>query len=274
MKKISRQIDPEEQVRIYELFQKKNWEIDEKNENSLINRFIKTYIGLSSKAAREVYISLAQEYQFISPSDYINLIINMCESIFDSDEREDILVMPLLAKKDIKKIKSGTFVSYLFKSINFKYSDKLIKKSITIIDNYEILAKKIKKEKILFLVDDYIGSGKQFSFAFNDFCETIISSTDISIDEIKRIYIITLFINPIGLDFVTERITKYSNMQLIYSHKTSNKAFEFSEILQQNNSADTSHLGYNDCGELITLIRTPNNTIPLFSDKKSAFPRG
>lgn len=270
MRKRSKELSVIELNKIISLFEEKGWEIDESNKSSLYNRYINRYTSLKTKEEKEFFISTSKEYKLVDLNEYNQLLIDILNTIFKKTERKDLLIFPLLSKNDISKIKSSTFMCYLFNHVSINYYDNLSKKSFTIADNYKMLNKKFKEGKYLLLVDDYIGSGHQCTNALDD----IIKEIDIEIA--NHIYIIALYINEKGIERITEKIKNYDNISLYYGIKTEYVLDKNEHILKSIGivEKDQKYLGYKDCGDLITLIRTPNNTIPLFRHKKDApFPR-
>lgn len=270
MVKQSKELSAIELNKIINLFDEKGWEIDESNKSSLYKRYINRYTSLKTKEEKEFFLSISKEYKLVDLNEYNQLLINILNTIFKKTERKDLLIFPLLPKRDISKIKSSTFMCYLFNHVSINYYDNLSKKSFTIVDNYKMLNIKFKEGKYLLLVDDYIGSGDQCTNALDDIIK------EIDIEKANHIYIIALYINEKGIKRVTNKIKNYDNVSLYYGVKTEFVLDESEHILESIGivEKDQKYLGYKDCGDLITLIRTPNNTIPLFRHKKSApFPR-
>lgn len=267
-----------ESNKIITLFENKNWVIDETNKSSLFNRFVKRYMALKSKEQKDMFLSIAKDYHLLSLEDYSVLLLQILNEIFQNEKRKDVLVFPLSTRKDVNRIKSGVFVSYLFKSVFLKYYDNLHKKNFTIIDDYIMLEKKINKNKTLVLIDDYIGSGNQGSRALNDILKTVKKEKDSAAYNVEHIYIISLVINQKGKDKINKQIKDLKNVTLHYGIKTVNRVFEYEPILkemEEYRDLDKTYLGFEDCADLVTLVRTPNNTIPLFRKglNSAPFPR-
>jgi len=270
MNKLSKKLNPIELGRIIGLFEEKGWKIDENNKNSLYNRYLNRYVSLKTKEEKDFFISISKRYQVIDLNQYHKLLVDILNTIFKTTKKKEILVFPLLSKNDISKIKSSTFMCYLFNHVSINYYDNLAKKAFTVIEDYKMLNKKFRDGKYLLLVDDYIGSGNQCINALDDIIY------DIDIEMASHIYIISLYINEKGIETITEKIKGYENISLVYGASTEYVLAEDKHILKSIDivDKDKNYMGYKNCGDLITLIRTPNNTIPLFRHRKNApFPR-
>lgn len=257
---------------IISLFELKGWKIDDGNNKSLYKRFLKKYQSFNTDSNRKIFLDLARNYEYIPIQNYIEILKGILESVFIDDAREDILVMPLLSKKDIRRIKSGAVLSYLFQSVELKFIDRLSKKKFTVIDDYEHLGSKIVKNgKRLFLVDDYVGSGEQAIRAIKDVIETINQVT--SMDKINQIAIISLYSNKKGIESINQFIKNFEIIEYYYGEETNGKAHNYRAEIESQLDPKAEDFGYKDCGDLITLIRTPNNTLNLFRMRDGPFQR-
>lgn len=264
MDKVKLQI--EDITKIVRLFKQKNWDMDEVNTWSLFNRFKETY-GKLDNEERQLFVELSYKYSVITLEQYKKYIIDILIDMYSKKEfmfknNKDIYIMPLLPLRETNKIKSSTLVTYLFNSTDLNYYDKLSKKNFHIIDNYEHLKAKIRninKGAPLILVDDYIGSG-------NTAIETI---NDILLQGIEKQYvnILSLVVQQVGLNEIRKH-----GIPVFYKDKedkcllgASEKDKEIIERIEDKLKVDEYYkTGYEQSEALISLIRTPNNTLPLF----------
>jgi len=79
-----------------------------------------------------------------------------------------IYIMPLLPKEDIGKSKSSTFLAHLCKGVDFKYDKLYSRTKFFVIDTIESLPQNFNSgTSIIFLVDDFIGTGETAEAALN-----------------------------------------------------------------------------------------------------------
>lgn len=257
---------------ITNLFIEKKWEIDEVNKNSLFNRFKNRYSALDNEIAKNTFIRLASDYRVFELEEYHNMLLNLLKMIFVDQEQKAVLVFPLLPEEYNNQIKSSSFMCYLFNHVSMNYYDVLSKKKFRVIETLDKLKSLKLKGKYLLLVDDYIGSGKQSMKAFDEVISMISDKENCELEDIEKVYILSLVINEKGFKYITDKISIYENVSLKYYEKTRSISVEHHDLLKQIGiiDHDKSYLGYEDCADLVTLVRTPNNTIPLFRKNKSA----
>ena len=268
---------------IIKLFENKGWNIDQSNVFSLYNRFKATYKFLNIEE-RQLFIELSYMYNIVTLNEYQTYIIDILKTIYLNDKfsfksEKDVYIMPLLSESESGQIKSSTLVSYLFNSTDLFYDDMLAKKSFHIIDNYEMLKKKvvnINNKKTLILVDDFIGSGRTAVKAIDDILNKGISS--------QNIIVLGLIVHKMGKELIQKKGIPVFCKQIIGKELSSKQDLKDKiEIMQgierKLNVNEEYNLGYMRTEALISLIRTPNNTLPLFWYKgkqrknQAPFPR-
>ena len=173
---------------------------------------------------------------------------------------------PIKKEGDHNSVKSADVISYLCKATHIKHIDKLSNKTFKIVTQYTDLIPKHKSVNKPFIVlDDYIGSGRY--------------ALSVSEELIKRgipksnIIICSLFISENGAKaieeagFLIEYVEKVENI----INKLSPKDIKLLSEIEKSLSVDEKFsFGYNRSGNLVSLIRTPNNTLPVFWYKNSS----
>ncbi|CEN85134.1 phosphoribosyltransferase-like protein [Paraclostridium sordellii] len=263
-----------ENQQIIQLFEMRNWEIDDKNQYSLYNRYRNILLKLDfTVEEKELFFKLSSKIILVGIDEYTkgtsNLLIKFVQS-YKGENIKKIHIMPSITKcmHMNDEIKSSAFISYLFKSKNIYYNDILAKKKINIIGGYRDLNNKknefIKQNKPLIVVDDFIGSGDQVTDCVNDICSLGINK--------KNIFILALYIHESGKKKLSDE-----NINLIYeeciskevSGVLSNKEIEILKSIERKiNVRNGYEFGYGGSEALISLIRTPNNTLPIFHTVK------
>ena len=222
--------------------------------------------------SRSMIIELMSQYKKISWNVYINYIIRAIEKI-PQDKYKDIktfYVLPIITKEDKGKPKSSPTVAYAFKSPEISDHPFFSGKEI-IVNDENSLPQNISSSstKMVILVDDFIGTGETVLTYLNetDKIKNILNNkiafifiagmeAGIKILEDKHFSVFCTFIQKKGISDLSDikKQRKYSLlMKRIEQQFAIDKKFEF---------------GYGHSEALISLIRTPNNTFPVFWDSK------
>lgn len=282
-KKIEKKLSAEIFSKLIAIFDKKSWEIeDDSNEVSLFNRFSSTLSELSYDQ-QLLILELTERFTQIKIEEYLIYIKKVLEKLV-KDQKVDITninniyIAPLISPEDFGKSKSSTMVQYVIRNI-IKTIPELAFKRIIYTEGLQVESEQINQEdSILFLVDDFVGTGETALSAIN-YLNNIKSIDD------KKVVILTIAALEIGMELVQ------SLEILIYTGLVFNKGisdFYPPEIVSEKISLMESievkikahkneRLGYNRSEALLTLIRTPNNTFPVFWKEKknriAPFPR-
>lgn len=249
-------------TRIIDLFTEKNWPIDEINKSSLYNRFLQRYQHFNTEG-RTLFLKLSQCYQKISLSEYQELIIQLMEQAVEKyyTAGQDVWVYPIKKFEHLSDIKSADLVAYLCKTVQTQYSDRLYKKKFRIINSLQDLEQKKQKlyKKPLLLLDDFIGSGKYV-------CDVVQELFDAGISK-ENIVICTLYLSEAGNKQLTESGYSVEYLELVSCSLQKLSPQEQNVLQTIENSLGVSkefHFGYGESATLITLLRTPNNSLPMF----------
>jgi len=271
-------IDLADAATAYDLFVLKKWEFDKKNSYSLYNRFL-TLLNKISDEEKAVVYELMSKMRIVHVEEYRELLIQVMEKIIKDKANYvmgSIYIMPILEEeiedneeesKTIKTvIKSGSFLSYLFKNVYIQYHELLAKYKFEIISGFDMITPKRVSQinnSILILPDDFIGSGEQA-------LGMVKRLEDLGVDK-KRIIVLTLFIQKEGKQTLRE------NKIISYEYELINKAFGNSQEDERKRELIKSislkcgimndFLGHKDSEALIVLNRTPNNTYRFLHNK-------
>lgn len=248
---------------IISLFNNQKWPIDQAHKSSLYNRFINTYTKLDNEE-RTLFLKLSSMYKWVNLSEYQGLIVTLLENIVKkhcSAHTQDVWVYPIKKKEHTNTIKSSDLVSYLSSSVQVQYSDTLYKKKIHVlssIDQVESKRAKFLKSPLLIL-DDYIGSGKYTSEVIEELNALSISASTIVIG--------SLFISSGGLKKlqpICPNIEYLESIESVSSNLSNSEMQTLKSIENKLSITENYKLGYGGTASLITLIRTPNNSLPVF----------
>ncbi|MFJ1121426.1 phosphoribosyltransferase-like protein [Bacillus cereus group sp. MYBK132-2] len=268
--------------RLTKIFEDQKWDISEKN-NKLYDRFSKL-LELLLPEDQDFILNLTEYYRCYGIECYEEMLLESLElmnkhskEFFESETPRKVLVAPLLEyNNNNKTTKSSNLMCYLMKSNQLSYLEFLGDievEVLTFLDKSDI--DRINDENyILILVDDYIGSGQTAKRSVNSYLEQGIDKDDI--------VVISLIIEKTGKGIL-------DNLGVRYFH-SSKKVYTLSEIVDNEDKARQSinriakkikatksyKAGFNSGGALVSMIRTPNNTLPFYwweRKYKAPFPR-
>ena len=256
-----------DESKIYNIFETKGWMVDVTNKCSLYNRFRERCQELNIEE-RSLFYKLSLEFRWVSLNEYLQLLSELLIKVVTkhTSGAQHIYVYPIKKEEDHNKIKSADVISYLCKSTHMKHFDKLSNKTFKIITTYEELAKKHKtKNKPFIILDDYIGSGQYACSVTEELINKGIPKSNI--------IICTLFISENGKKALedTGYFLEYIEVVENAIRKLSKKEISILNEIEKTLNVDENYsFGFNKSANLISLIRTPNNTLPVFWFKNAS----
>ncbi len=250
-------------ARVNGIFETQGWPVDDTNKSSLYNRFLRTYRKLGNEE-RELFMKLSSMYKWVHLSEYQKLAIELMERAitrYYSPQSQDIWVYPAKKSEDTNLIKSSDLVAYLCNSVQFQHSSLLYKKKFHVLGSLDILKQKRSKfcQRPLLILDDYIGSGKYVSEVVAELGENSIPP--------NHIVVCTLFISQNGAEKVLEtgcNIEYIEKLPNILSELTPQEQGLLTQIEESLCVEEQFKSGFGGAASLVTLLRTPNNSLPLF----------
>jgi hypoxanthine-guanine phosphoribosyltransferase len=253
-------------TKLYTIFSDKKW-TDKEGNKIVFSNFCKLLLNLN-ESQRELIIDLAERYTWITLSEYQSKLINILESV-ENEKMEGIkkiILFPVMKPEDEKKTKSGHTILYMLKAIKplltrYKEIDFIE------IESYETIKSsnfKLKDTDAVFLLDDYLGSGETIEATLKE----VLSNRNIEPKQLNVISIAsqfdsTEFLKNIGVAYYTDLITKKGISDYYKSPELEEKIEIMTEI-EKLIPGNHFSFGYNQSEALITLMRTPDNTFPIF----------
>ncbi|GGG99076.1 phosphoribosyltransferase-like protein [Pedobacter zeae] len=251
------------------IFKTKEW-FSKDSEDIVYDNFC-NLLEVLEPSERELLLELTDRYLWISGRDYEENIKEVINQISPSelDGLEKLYLFPIIKPSDEGKAKSGITLVYDVKSMMPKLS-KYRHMSPIALDNFESFQQmsKTKGKSILFLIDDFIGSGdtlyqcleeieKQIALDNNRLVIATISCQKATYEAIQRKGI------KIYSKYLVEKgITDFNDHPFIEEKKALMR-----EIESQIPGARSFSLGWQESEAVITLKRTPDNTFPIFWKK-------
>lgn len=264
--------------KLYQVFEDKQWKINQSEEDSLFNRLSKT-LRLLDAGEQDLFISLLKKLDYYTVSDYENLLIDALGKMKQDIGNKKFKFAPLISNRNEKDIKSSMLVAYLLKSNTIQYNSNISKMKICLtMDLTETEVSKLNRsEMYLVLIDDFIGTGDSAIEAVKYFTNKNVKKS--------KIIILSLITLTAGASKIESEGIKH-----FYAKKSQNLAEQFYSLSNLNELEaniislskkvgvkESLYLGFKGSGALLSMIRMPNNTIGVFFDGKGSanipFPR-
>lgn len=255
-------------MEVNRIFQENKW--GDKDKNQLVfNGFCKLFTKLQPEE-RKLVLELTEKYRWISHGEYQDRILEAMEAVSAGEVAglTKIYFFAIIKPEDEHKIKSGEHLLYLIKAYRHfltKYKDIRFE-FLTTFDHIRNLA--LGPQERLFLVDDYIGSGESFEFCLAELKKNVtltsasIKVVCIAIQEETQIELVLEGYAVLKSVLVKKGITDYNQQPQIDQKKNLMR-----EIERNVPGSKSFSLGYNETEALITMMRTPDNTFPIFWKK-------
>lgn len=256
-------------MKLYTIFEQKNWQLQEKSEHSVFDRFCSRLAELENDEERDLIIELTKKFLWVKASMYEEYLLEALKKLFESKEwkkekDKSIYICPLLAEKDFGKLKSSTHMLYLCQSILMRTYSEFQEGQIRICETPKVLEEHKDKIGALILIDDFIGSGETAL----DCLEYLKFLKDID----KNIYIVSLVAQEEGINNISkEKIEVFSAVVRkkaitdAYPESEANEKIEtMLNISKHIHAPKGMQLGYANTESLVSMIKTPNNTFPVY----------
>lgn len=270
-KKLGNKIFLKDLIRIKKIFDDQGWSIDEED-GSVFSKFCTRAQSLPSDDCRDLFYELTERYCKISDSQYLELLIKSVERAFEDypeiSGSKTIYIRQLLCPDDFdaRKVKSSARVWYTFADADLRDGRALRKYWVDLheeLSEYDICQVN-NGEACIFLVDDYVGTGDTAIKAIGPLLERQICQ--------DRIIILSVAAQQTGVERLRNQGIKvsasvirkkgitdyYSPEEVKKKIRIMNRIEKFLEVEQK------FQLGYGESEGLITLVKTPNNTFPLY----------
>ncbi len=253
-------------IKLKIIFDTKKW-VSKEGNKIVFDKFCNLLINLNDKQ-RDLIIELIDRYTWITLSEYQARIINILESVEKEKlaKLEKIILFPVMRPEDEKKTKSGHQILYIIKSIK-----PLLKSYKNIrfqeIESYELIRSssfKLNDSDAIFLLDDYLGSGDTIEATIKEFH----SNPNIESSKMNVLSIVTQsdsneFLKNANVAIYTDLITK-KGISDYYNTPELEEKIEIMTEIETLIKKNKHTFGYKKSEALITLMRTPNNTFPIF----------
>lgn len=222
-------------------------------------------------------MELSNNFLWVQSNKYEKYLLIALKKLFDSkvwkeSSKKNIYICALLPEADFGKIKSGVFMLYLCQSILLRTFPEFQESQIRICETPEVLMQHKEQIGEVILIDDFIGSG-------NTAIECLEYLKFLK-EESRKIYIIALVaqeegiknIKGTGVD-VYAAIIRHRGITDTYPEKEAKEKLEkMRQISKEIVAKKTMLLGYLDTESLVAMIKTPNNTFPVYWCESRNYP--
>lgn len=258
--------------KLVELFKQKNWLYIEGSDTK-IKRCQQLLQRFNSQDEQRLILDMLEKFNVVDYTNYYSCFneifhrINVIEGAWFQN-LEKIAIVPLLKPKSIEKneMKSSRFIWYLLKNVNFFGYMVFDNKTVSFID----VAEKGKISSLnsynqVFLVDDYIGSGDTAISAIEYLIKNGVANFKITVVAIAAQKEGIQALKQYGVRFYyLETVSKAISDE--YPESERECALELMRTIEGRYGGINKKysLGYKQSEALWSLIRTPNNTLPIF----------
>lgn len=255
-------------VQLLELFEQKQWDIDPNHDISLLSKFIST-LNLLNNEQQQFLIELTKDFQWYDSRKYLDLMIKPLRDLRLSIGNKYIFFAQCLPNEDLGKNKSSARVLYDFE-------DSFLQQHVNIGEYQRINCIAEANEQmlldgkaVLVLVDDFVGTGDTAIKALTEVRE--VHKRLQNYDNVKVLTLVAQSsgleaISNIGVDvFYSVKIGKGISDQPINDDEKYKKLLLMESVERRINGLEKKYyFGYKGSEALVSMIRCPNNTFPIF----------
>lgn len=263
-RKLTKKLSVNDLSRLENIFTSKSWPVETEIGENIFDSFCNM---LSSFEQEEIdlILDLTKNFLWIKESQYIKLF---CESFKEFYEKQlsagiqQIVLCPLLSESDFNKPKSSILLLYFIKANLLALQNRFCQINIYIIDSPAAYnPAMLSKNHSLCLIDDYIGTGSTAISAANYFINKQINISSISI--------LSLVAMRSGIDFLRQMgYNTFADIILdkgIEGSVNADQKYKVMEMIEAKIAVkDDYHLGFGHSEALVKMVRTPNNTFPIY----------
>jgi len=270
-------------IKLFSIFTSKKW-IEIEGHDETLKKFGELIETLDDKQV-DLLLELTDRYTWITYNDYQSHLRNILKKLFEERLKniERLFIFPIIKPSNENETKSGHAVMYMMTGVKASLSqfDKIEVKTLESFDDISPENLKLSDKDYIILVDDFIGSGKTLENTLLEIQKN---------DSIKdNLSIASVVIQQVALDSLNERdincvygiIMNKGITNHYLEPDLADKLAVMQKIEDKIPKVKDYRLGYEKSEALVTLIKTPNNTFPIFWKEhvhkgksiKAPFPR-
>jgi len=252
--------------KLYKIFSDKEWHSKKEFNNTVFNNFC-TLLSNLNEAQQNLIIELTERYEWLSFTEYNSCLIKIFNLIPQSeiDSTNKIFLFPIINLDDEEKTKSGHGILLMFRGIK-PFLSRFNKINFTEVEQFEYFDNgfELKDDELIYLLDDFLGSGS----TLNSTISTLLNK-NISISKIRVLSIATHiqainYLEQHKIIYYTHLITKKGISEFYTDEDTIKEKIEIMRQIEKMLPTKRYNFGFGKSEALVTLYRTPNNTFPIF----------
>lgn len=252
-----------------ELFEKKQWDIDEKLEISYFERYVRMLTSLREEQ-QAFMIKLTDRFLHLPQTEYLKHLLVPISKLRGDFPEDNLLFACCLPKADIGKVKSSTAVLYQFKGSTIRSKVDLGKHFVIEAftpKHVSSIGSALEKSHFV-LVDDFIGTGETAIGAI-EYIHEIFPDLEDNV-RISALSIVAMkqgveAIQSIGASVYTDIICT-RGISDYYTGTDLNEALEMMHSIEDGlkKLKPEFRFGYGQSEALVCMERCPNNTFPIY----------
>lgn len=266
----STSLSPEVISRLDQIFKSKSWPLDDPelgDEPSLFETFCHLF-SILSQDEQKLLLNLSEDFIRCTLLDYSKLMyiaLNKVDSML-INAKNKVYLLPLVSPMDVErgKIKSGHPLIYITEHLVIPSHQSLRNKDVRAIHSPNGLDTN-RTNSLLLCIDDFIGSGETaLKFLDNYSCSFKVDSDSLIVVALVTQEIGMNKIRDIGYEVVSAHVRKrgISDSERIPDINAALAVID--QIESRLSISDKYRRGYAQSEALVQMIRTPNNTFPIF----------
>lgn len=267
-------LNPDEIESVKRLFKDNQWtEPKYVNARSVFDKFCDMLSRLSS-GEREIIRKLTSNFSWIIFDDYVAHLRVAFQQLHSNIDPaiSSVFLVPLVPSTEATKSKSCTGMPYLVKNVVFASMEEFENIYVSDFNSLTYAAQRIRNNRntLVVAIDDFLGTGDTAM----RFCDEALDLLELDSD---RLVVVTVASLQSGRSRLAERGV------ISYSSVVGRKGITDSDCFEDKISATQVMLniedqlkidrkysfGYGSSEGLFSLVRTPNNTFPVFWCKKA-----
>jgi len=265
--------------RLDQIFDSKNWPKKEPVPGSILPLYEKfcQLLSILSKNEQNLILTLTKDFLRCTLNDYLELLKNSLLKVNQTsiDNSEEIFVLPLVSPEDEQrgKFKSGYLLPYPAVNIVIPHLPTFNGKNIISLVHLSFLNHKYsnRNNALILFVDDFIGTGETAIKALTNFKKSYSIQSD-------SFVIVALVAQERGIVKISEHghlavAADIRKRGISDSRRITDKrnAFLLMDQIEKRLEVGNNFLGgYRKSEALVKMIRTPNNTFPVYWCLKSS----
>jgi phosphoribosylpyrophosphate synthetase len=259
--------------RLTSIFKKNGWDLSKddgafKYYKTLFQKFYTFLLSLSSKE-QDLILPLISIYHYCPTGRYDSLVWQMAERINSiwGDEYEELFILTLTKPEDAGHSKGASFLVSHMRDQALQEEYDLTRKPLYLYENQNLLETKHKdrNNSLVVFVDDFIGSGETATETIQYYLDNLKKASDkVIVFSFVAMQAALESIAAIGVEFITfSKLPKGITESGLFEDKDSAKDLML-RLEEKLGIPAFLQLGYEQSEATATMMRTPDNTFPVF----------